>query len=342
MANVKGALKLLNGMVKTADNVVSSSATTKGAIKLLGSTAKQADEVIESTVKKSSNQLIKAGGNYLESNKSTAQRAAKNMSTTVKKGADAADDIINARTTMNSSVPEVSGVPVQSRRRTRRINGDVSDVPSAQDTSTKIIGEGTSRGGGFDTSNAIDLDPIEVGPNQRVERRSNRRGNRTQQPETPNVIYSGQGDNPNVIYADGPTAGGGGSGNNGGGGSSTSSSSSAGGGSGNNGGGGGERARGNQEQRSSTRRHSEKLNEFGNQAKDFFFGGAIDSYNNYQSGMGIVDSIAKAHQNADGSVNMMRAAGTFVTASAAARVASGGGLYKDRYGNPNLIGVPFI
>ena len=334
MANVKGAIKLLNGMVKTADNVVSSSATTKGAVKLLNGAAKQADEVVESAVKKSSNQLIKAGGNYLESNKSTAQRAAKNMSTTVKRGADAADDVINARTTMNSSVPEVSSVPVQSRRRTRRINGDVSDVPSAQDTSTKIIGEGTSRGGGFDTSNAIDLDPIEVGPNQRVERRSNRRGNRTQQPETPNVIYSGQGDNPNVIYADGPTAGGGGSGNNGGGGSSTSSSSST--------GGGGERARGNQEQRRTTRRHSEKLNEFGNQAKDFFFGGAIDSYNNYQSGMGVIDSVVKAHQNADGSTNMMRAAGTFVTASAAARVASGGGLYKDRYGNPNLIGVPFI
>jgi hypothetical protein len=38
----------------------------------------------------------------------------------------------------------------------------------------------------------------------------------------------------------------------------------------------------------------------------------------------------------------MRAAGTFMTASAGARIASGGGLYKDRYGNPNLIGVPFI
>ena len=82
--------------------------------------------------------------------------------------------------------------------------------------------------------------------------------------------------------------------------------------------------------------------EYGNKAKDFFLGGAIDSYNNYQSGMGVIDSVVKAHQNADGSTNMMRAAGTFMTASAAARVVSGGGLYKDRYGNPNLIGVPFI
>ena len=337
MANVKGALKLLNGMVKTADNVVSSSATTKGAVKLLSSTARQADEVIESTVKKSSNQLIKAGGNYLESNKSAAQRTAKNMSTTVRRGADAADDVINARTTMNSSVPEVSGVPANSRRKTRKINGDVSDVPSAQDTSTKIIGEGTSRGGGFDTSNAIDLDPIEVGPNQRVERRSNRRGNNTQQPETPKVIYSGQGDNPNVIYADGPTAAGGGGGNNGGGGgSSTSSSSAAGGGND-----GSRRSKGNR-MKGNTRLNSDRLNEFGNQAKDFFLGGAIDSYNNYKSGMGIIDSVAKAHQNEDGSINMMKAAGTFMTMSAATRVASGGGLYKDRYGNPNLIGVPFI
>ena len=237
---------------------------------------------------------------------------------------------------MNNNVPEVSGTPVVSRRRTRRINGDVSDVPSAQDTSTRIIGEGNNSGKfDFGDSEVIDVDYVEVGPDQRVERRSNRRGNRTQQPETPKVIYSGQGDNPKVIYADGPTAGGGGAGGNGGGGSTTSSNANAGGG-----GGGGERARGNQERR--TRRHSERLGDLGNQAKDFFLGGAIDSYNNYQSGMGIIDSVVKAHQNADGSTNMMRAAGTFMTASAAARVTSGGGLYKDRYGNPNLIGVPFI
>lgn len=76
--------------------------------------------------------------------------------------------------------------------------------------------------------------------------------------------------------------------------------------------------------------------------KDTFIGGISDSYNNYQSGMGIMESISKAHQNADGSLNVRRTAGTFMAASAAARVASGGGLYKDRYGNPNLIGVPFI
>ena len=78
-------------------------------------------------------------------------------------------------------------------------------------------------------------------------------------------------------------------------------------------------------------------------AKDTLFGGAIDSYNNIRNtDMGIFESINAAHRNEDGSLNIRRAAGSFVAASAAARVASGGGAYKDRYGNPNLIGVPFI
>ncbi len=83
-------------------------------------------------------------------------------------------------------------------------------------------------------------------------------------------------------------------------------------------------------------------NSFTGQVFDFFAGGIRDSYNNVRSGQGIFEAINNAHRNEDGSLNMMRAAGTFMTASAAARVASGGGLYKDRYGNPNLIGVPFI
>lgn len=85
-----------------------------------------------------------------------------------------------------------------------------------------------------------------------------------------------------------------------------------------------------------------KLGEKAGQYVDDFFGGITDTYNNVAGGGDFLDSFKKAHQNADGSVNMKRAAGTFVAASAAARVASGGGVYKDRYGNPNLIGVPFI
>lgn len=78
-------------------------------------------------------------------------------------------------------------------------------------------------------------------------------------------------------------------------------------------------------------------------AKDTLLGGSIDSYNNMRNtDMGIFESINAAHRNDDGSLNIRRAAGSFVAASAAARVASGGGAYKDRYGNPNLIGVPFI
>jgi hypothetical protein len=85
-----------------------------------------------------------------------------------------------------------------------------------------------------------------------------------------------------------------------------------------------------------------KLGEKAGQYVDDFFGGITDTYNNVADGGDFLDSFKKAHQNTDGSINMKRAAGTFVAASAAARVASGGGVYKDRYGNPNLIGVPFI
>lgn len=76
--------------------------------------------------------------------------------------------------------------------------------------------------------------------------------------------------------------------------------------------------------------------------RDTFIGGISDSYKGIQDGQGIFEAIGNAHKNDDGSINWRRAAGTFMTASAAARVASGGGAYKDRYGNPNLIGVPFI
>ena len=76
--------------------------------------------------------------------------------------------------------------------------------------------------------------------------------------------------------------------------------------------------------------------------RDTFIGGISDSYKGIQDGQGIFEAISNAHKNDDGSINWRRAAGTFMTASAAARIASGGGAYKDRYGNPNLIGVPFI
>lgn len=80
-----------------------------------------------------------------------------------------------------------------------------------------------------------------------------------------------------------------------------------------------------------------------NSIKDTFVGGIMDTHKNVtEGGQGIFEAIGNAHKNDDGSINWRRAAGTFMTTSAVARVASGGGLYKDRYGNPNLIGVPFI
>lgn len=57
---------------------------------------------------------------------------------------------------------------------------------------------------------------------------------------------------------------------------------------------------------------------------------------------GATSAFKKAHLNADGSLNKARVAGTFATTSLAARVATGGGLYKDRNGNNNIAGLPFI
>ena len=44
----------------------------------------------------------------------------------------------------------------------------------------------------------------------------------------------------------------------------------------------------------------------------------------------------------NGKLDYGKIAGSYIGVSAAARVASGGGLYKDRNGNTNIAGVPFI
>ena len=62
----------------------------------------------------------------------------------------------------------------------------------------------------------------------------------------------------------------------------------------------------------------------------------------YPSGEQIGKIAKKAFSNADGSTNYNRVAGAAFTAGVAGRVVSGGGLYKDRYGNRNLPGIPFI
>lgn len=52
----------------------------------------------------------------------------------------------------------------------------------------------------------------------------------------------------------------------------------------------------------------------------------------------IADSTAKGGQR----LSKARVAGTAATLGVAGRVATGGGLYRDRYGNVNIPGLPFI
>ena len=88
----------------------------------------------------------------------------------------------------------------------------------------------------------------------------------------------------------------------------------------------------------------------GNIMGDAAIGGYRDAYRGAQSalkgGAGYKDAVKSGlnagFKNADGTLNGARVAGAVVTAGVVGRVASGGGLYKDRYGNTNLIGVPFI
>jgi hypothetical protein len=80
---------------------------------------------------------------------------------------------------------------------------------------------------------------------------------------------------------------------------------------------------------------------FGNKLGDAMIGGFRDTYSGLKAKQGVSQSLAAGFMDGD-KVRMDRVAGGFVTASAAARIATGGGLYKDRNGSTNIIGVPFI
>lgn len=98
---------------------------------------------------------------------------------------------------------------------------------------------------------------------------------------------------------------------------------------------------------------SKKLhsNEAINSAFDFVAGGAIDVTNvvnrtfkgeklfSSKEAKGILEDVYK---NADDSWNVGRIAGSYIAASGAARIATGGGLTRDRNGNNNIIGIPGI
>jgi hypothetical protein len=76
-------------------------------------------------------------------------------------------------------------------------------------------------------------------------------------------------------------------------------------------------------------------------------GSGFRGVRNYMhGGDGVVDAVKHAYTKvgADGAshLNVGAIAGSYITASAGARVLSGGGIYKDRNGNANIIGVPFV
>ena len=73
-----------------------------------------------------------------------------------------------------------------------------------------------------------------------------------------------------------------------------------------------------------------------------YFGGITDTYKGTKAGDGFWNSLEAAHKNKDGTYRWDRIAGTYAAAALGSRVISGGGLYKDKYGNTNLPGIPFI
>ena len=77
-------------------------------------------------------------------------------------------------------------------------------------------------------------------------------------------------------------------------------------------------------------------------SNEYLFGGIRDTYKGLQSGQGFQNAVKNAFTDADNNIRWGRVAGTYATASAGLRLMSGGGLTRDRNGNPNMIGVPFI
>ena len=78
-----------------------------------------------------------------------------------------------------------------------------------------------------------------------------------------------------------------------------------------------------------------------NKLGDAMVGGIRDTRTAMKGGQDISKAMATGFMDGD-KLRMDRVAGTFVGASAAARLATGGGLYKDRNGGTNIIGLPFI
>lgn len=87
-------------------------------------------------------------------------------------------------------------------------------------------------------------------------------------------------------------------------------------------------------------------NSIGAQVGDAMIGGYRDTIKGMKgkdvSLSNVKNAANAAFRNTDGSMNMKRVAGAAATASIAGRVATGGGLYRDKYGDVNLPGIPLI
>ena len=78
-----------------------------------------------------------------------------------------------------------------------------------------------------------------------------------------------------------------------------------------------------------------------NKIGDAVWGGVRDTAASVKGGKTVSEALAMGFKDGD-KLKMDRVAGTFVAGSAAARLATGGGLYKDRNGSTNIIGIPFL
>lgn len=76
--------------------------------------------------------------------------------------------------------------------------------------------------------------------------------------------------------------------------------------------------------------------------------GILDIFDNIASkadGESVVDAILRAQHKGnskDNPLSVGRIAGSVIGASAATRIVTGGGVYKDKNGNTNVIGIPFV
>lgn len=83
-------------------------------------------------------------------------------------------------------------------------------------------------------------------------------------------------------------------------------------------------------------------NSFGVHVGDFLGGTTRDTIKNYKAGETNVLKAFNEANKTNGKYDMKKVAGSYVAATSAGRVISGGGITKDRNGNSNLIGIPFI